>query len=250
MFDRVASDCRMPAKMSAMKSRLLFALFFLSLGLDLLLAGARLDWRVLPAAIAGWYLADLVSGLVHMYMDYRPCIPGTGLRELYFWEGSRDTPEFLAKQDEVYGRISRIRTARLRFQEASSDAGPVGAAQLVAPHEGAGIRHHAAGFARPQCRFSTGSGAGWLLIGVVVLLLGSSMTQGFHGTLHREDVGPVICVMRRLGLLMTASSHKYHHDTLTRDFSVISGWSNPVVNVATSFLLRVGALRSEGLEPT
>ena len=41
-----------------------------------------------------------------MYMDYRPCKPGTGLRDLYFWEGSRDTLEFLKRQSEIYARIS------------------------------------------------------------------------------------------------------------------------------------------------
>jgi hypothetical protein len=31
---------------------------------------------------------------------------------------------------------------------------------------------------------------------------------------------------------------------------VISGWSNPAVNLCATLLLRIGALRSEGLEPT
>jgi hypothetical protein len=84
------------------------ALFFFSLAFDLVLSVGHLDWRVVPAALVGWYLADLASGLVHMYMDYRPCIPGTGLRELYFWEGDRDGPAFLAAQAEVYARISRF----------------------------------------------------------------------------------------------------------------------------------------------
>jgi hypothetical protein len=56
--------------------------------------------------------------------------------------------------------------------------------------------------------------------------------------------------MRRLGLLMSVSAHQLHHDTLKHDFSVISGWSNPLVNLCATFLLRVGALREEGLEPT
>jgi hypothetical protein len=49
---------------------------------------------------------------------------------------------------------------------------------------------------------------------------------------------------------MSAQAHKLHHDTLTQDFAVINGWSNPLVNFCASTLLRTGFLRSEGLEPT
>ncbi len=73
-----------------MKANALVCLFLVSLGLDVALIGAHPSWLMLPAALAGWYLADLASGLVHMYMDYRPCVPGTGLKDLYFWEGSRE----------------------------------------------------------------------------------------------------------------------------------------------------------------
>ena len=50
-------------------------LFAMSLALNLWLAGVP-DWRWIPAALAGWYVADLLSGLTHMYMDYRPCTAG------------------------------------------------------------------------------------------------------------------------------------------------------------------------------
>ena len=86
---------------------------------------------------------------------------------------------------------------------------------------------------------------------MVVLILGASMTQIFHATLHRRDVGFCVRAMRRLGLLMSVSAHKLHHDTLRKDFSVIS-WMIPTLqsNLCATLLLRIGALRSEGLEPT
>ena len=62
--------------------------FLVSLGLSLLLAGVpTLAW--VPAALVGWYLADLASGLTHMIMDYKPCRRGVGLDQFYFYEGSR-----------------------------------------------------------------------------------------------------------------------------------------------------------------
>lgn len=50
----------------------------------------------------------------------------------------------------------------------------------------------------------------------VVLILGVRMTQVFHAALHRRDVGFGVRAMRRLGLLMSVSAHKLHHDTLRR----------------------------------
>ena len=58
----------------------LMLLALLSLAGNLWLAGAP-QWSWIPAALAAWYLADLVSGLTHMVMDYKPCRPGIGLAE-------------------------------------------------------------------------------------------------------------------------------------------------------------------------
>ncbi len=44
---------------------------------------------------------------------------------------------------------------------------------------------------------------GWLIVGAVTLLLGASLSQGFHGSLHRSDVGWGVRAMRRVGLLMS-----------------------------------------------
>lgn len=233
-----------------MKARLLFALFFASLALDLALAGPTLDWRILPAALIGWYLADLASGLVHMYMDYRPCRPGTGLNTLYFWEGPRDSEEFLALQRQVYSRISFFERVVYDFKKHHPFP------DLLGRHP---FWHLAKGpvfvVVLPlslafSALFVATHPPAWLLVGAVVFLLGAGTTQAFHGTLHKADVGPFIATMRRLGLAMSAQAHKFHHDTLTQDFAVINGWSNPVVNFCASTLLRTGVLRSEGLEPT
>lgn len=70
-------------------------LFVLSLALNLWFAGVP-DWRWIPAALTAWYLADLLSGLTHMYMDYRPCTPGIGLDRVFHYAGSRESAEYIA----------------------------------------------------------------------------------------------------------------------------------------------------------
>ena len=80
-------------------------LFALSLLTNLWLAGAP-DWRWIPATLGAWYLADVLSGLTHMYMDYRPCTPGIGLDRMFHYAGSRESEEYLALRDRVLPRIS------------------------------------------------------------------------------------------------------------------------------------------------
>jgi hypothetical protein len=233
-----------------MKGALLFGLFFSSLAFDLLFVGPHLDWRMIPAALAAWYAADLVSGLVHMYMDYRPCIPGSGLRDLYFWQGPRDSEAFCAKQAEVYARISRFERIVYDFKKHHPMPELLGRHGMWRLMKAPVFLITLPASLVLSVVIALTSPPGWLIVGMVVLLMGSSMTQGFHGSLHREDVGGAVRLMRRLGLLMKPSAHKYHHDTLDRDFSVINGWSNPLVNLISHSLLRAGVLRTDGLEPT
>jgi hypothetical protein len=233
-----------------MKVKLLFTLFFASLALDLALAWPTLDWRILPAALVGWYAADLASGLVHMYMDYRPCQPGTGLHDLYFWEGSRDSEEFLALQAQVYARISFFERVVYDFKKHHPFPDLLGRHSFWHLMKGPVFVVVLPISLVLSLLFVASHPPAWLLVGFVVFLLGAGTTQAFHGTLHKQNVGPVVATLRRLGLAMSAQAHKLHHDTLTQDFAVINGWSNPLVNFCASTLLRTGLLRSEGLEPT
>jgi hypothetical protein len=236
---------KMPSKADA-----LIWLFLLSLAADVALIGPHPGWLMIPAALFGWYLADLGSGLVHMYMDYRPCIPGTGLKDLYFWEGSRDSPEFLAKQREVYARISTFERVVYDFKKHHPFPDLLGRHSLwhlmKAPVAYVTLPLSLA----LNLVFGLTHPPGWLIVGAITYLLGISLSQGFHGALHRSDVGWGVRAMRRVGLLMTQTAHQKHHATLVHDFAVINGWSNPLVNVCTATLLRLKLLRSEGLEPT
>ena len=202
------------------------------------------------AALVAWYAADMVSGLIHMYMDYRPCIPGTGVRELYFWKGPRDSPEFRAFQASVYARISTFERIVYDFKRHHPNPDQLGRNSMSQLMKEPVFLVMLPVSLALNLVFLLVPTPGWLIVGVVVLILGASMSQVFHDTLHRRDIGIGFRAMRRLGLLMSVSAHQLHHDTLKHDFSVISGWSNPVVNLCAMFLLRIGALRDDGLEPT
>ena len=90
---------------------------------------------------------------------------------------------------------------------------------------------------------------GWLVAGLVVLIVGGTLAQYFHGTLHRADNPAIVEAMRKLGLLMTPEAHALHHATLRRDFATNTGWSNPLVNAIFRIAERRRWLDQAGLEP-
>src|SRR3546814_14160932 len=77
-----------------MALRAAYVLFALSFAANLWLALRDPQWLAIPAVLAGWYLADLASGMVHMFMDYHPCSKGKGLDRLYFYQDSRALQEY------------------------------------------------------------------------------------------------------------------------------------------------------------
>jgi hypothetical protein len=223
-------------------------LFALSLALNLWFAGAP-DWRWIPAALAGWYVADLLSGLTHMIMDYRPCTPAIGLNEVFHYSGSRESEEYLALRDRVMPRISPFE--RLVYDFKNHHPRPealgrrpflvqIGSTILFVSLPGSILLSIASLALHPP---------GWLVAGIVVTIIGGTLAQYFHGTLHRAENPWIVHAMRRVGLLMTPEAHALHHETLRRDFATNTGWSNPLVNILFRSALSRGWLTESGLEP-
>ena len=233
-----------------MKANVLIWLFLLSLGLNVWMIGPVFDWRMIPATLVAWFLADLLSGVVHMIMDYKPCPPGVGLAEIYFWQGPRDSEAFLNLQGQVYARISRF--DRLVYDFKKHHPFP----DLLGRHGVWHLMKAPVMFITLPLSLALNVAAliwrvpGWLMVGLVVLLIGGALAQYFHGVLHKTVSPPMIVGMRKVGLLMTPEAHAYHHRSLTEDFSTVSGWSNPLLNILVRALLRRGVLNEAGLEPS
>ena len=230
--------------------RFIIFLFGASIAANVAFAAADPHWLMLPAAIAGWYLADLASGAVHMYMDYRPCRPGNGLGELYFYEGSRTSDDYRARFQAAMARIGPIERLVFDFKNHHPRPLALGRRSLgrqinstilfgTLPYS---LALNVACLMLPV--------PGWVIVGAISLLIGGTFAQYFHGTLHRDDNPWFVRGMRRLGLLMTPAAHELHHSTLQRDFSTNCGWSNPLLNAVFNRLRRSGRLPDHGLEPT
>lgn len=232
-----------------MKFRLLTGLFLLSAALNLLWTARGAGWLTIPAMLAGWYLADMISGLVHMFMDYHPCPTGKGLDRLYFYEGSRESEEYQALFRGKMARLNPFQRLVYDFKNHHPRPHALGRRTMVR-QIGSTIM---AGSLPASLLFNLACIAwpvpGWLAAMFFTMLIGGTFAQYFHGTLHREQNPWIIRAMRQVRLLMTPQAHQLHHDSLKRDFSTNCGWSNPVVNWIFCLFYRTSLLEDRGLEP-
>lgn len=233
-----------------LRQRAILSLFVLSVAANAVFAGLHPHWLALPAMVLGWYLADLLSGLIHMYMDYRPCTPGRRLNDLFFYEGSRESDEYLTMLKERMASVGPFERIAYDFKNHHPRPDALGRRDLWRL-----IGSTVISAALPlsllvnlACWF--GVIPGWVVAGVVAFLIGGGFAQYFHGTLHRAENPWFITLMRRAGLLMTPAAHQLHHDTLQRDFATNCGWSNPVINRLFTALRACGRLDDAGLTPT
>lgn len=226
----------------------LTALFALSLALNLWFAGTP-DWRWIPAALAGWYVADLLSGVTHLYMDYRPCTPGIGLDRLFHYSGSRESAEYLAMRNRVMPQISPFERLVYDFKNHHPRPDALGRRPFLVQIGSTILFVSLPASILLSIACMLFAIPGWLVAGLVVLIVGGTLAQYFHGTLHRADNPAIVEAMRKVGLLMTPEAHALHHATLRRDFATNTGWSNPLVNAIFRIAERRKWLDQAGLEP-
>ena len=224
------------------------ALFALSLAVNLWFAGIP-DWRWIPAALVAWYIADLLSGLTHLYMDYRPCTPGIGLEQMFRYRGSRESPEYHALRDRVLPLISPFERLVYDFKNHHPRPGALGRRPFLVQIGSTILFASLPASILLSLVCMAVAVPGWLIAGAVVLIIGGTLAQYFHGTLHRSDNPWIIRAMRRGGLLMTPEAHALHHETLRRDFATNTGWSNPLVNAIFHMAMTRSWIDESGLEP-
>jgi hypothetical protein len=232
-----------------MLKRLILIAFALSLLANIGLSDGVVDWRIVPAILFGWYLADASSGVVHMYMDYRPCPEGRGLAELFFYPGSRTSDDYLQLRRSAMARIGPFDRLVYDFKNHHPRPDALGRRPFVEL-----IWSTVAFGALPlslalNCVAALWSVPLWFVAAAIVMLVGGALAQYFHSSLHRSDIPFTIRGLRAVGLLMTPSAHALHHETLRRDFATNCGWSNPLLNPVFRALHRRGALSDSGLEP-
>jgi hypothetical protein len=234
---------------SSKGQRILLSAFAVSLLANALAAVLNFGWYSIPALLVGWFVADMASGLVHMALDYRPCPPGKRLADLYFYEGSRESPEYLGMLHDRMSQVSAFDRLVYDFKNHHPRPHALGRRDLWRQIGSTVVVGALPMSLMLNLAIATAHVPGWLSAGLFAAIAGGGFSQYFHGTLHREKNPWFINLMRRTYLLMTPASHQLHHDSLQRDFATNSGWSNPFINRVFNAMRARGYLDDAGLVP-
>ncbi len=210
---------------------------------------ADLSWWMIPALLAGWYGADMLSGMVHMVMDYHPARLGVGLDRLYFYEGSRESEEYRSMFAASMARINPFERLVYDFKNHHPRPHALGRRTMLRQIGSTIVAGSLPLSVLLNAACLLWSVPGWAVAGILSLLVGGTFAQYFHGTLHRDENPWIIHAMRRSRLLMTPAAHQLHHDTLRRDFATNAGWSNSLLNPVFRLAHARGWFSDAGLEP-
>lgn len=201
------------------------------------------------AVLIGWYLADLLSGVVHFLLDYLPCPEGKGLSKLFRYQGSRGRDEYRSLRREVMAGVGPWGRILFDFKCHHPRPHVLGRRSLVVLIRPALIIGGIPGVFVLNVVCALVRVPGWLIAGLLAFVIGGAFSQYFHGTVHRRENPWFIGLLRRLHLLIRPEAHGVHHATLDRDFATVNGWSNPLVNQVFTWCRSRGWLSDEGLEP-
>ena len=178
--------------------------------------------------VSSMYMVDLVSGMVHLYLDYQ-VIDDETLRK-------HVEKSIVAIQE--FEKSAMFRNATFwdqflwDFQIHHQVPFPAAVSEWELTMQIA--RPVALPYIISACAYAMGFLNGsfariWLLT-----LTWSPFVQATHFAAHRRTHGKLtnsaICVLQDYGLLLSAASHKKHHEEFDCNFCIFNGWANPVVN--------------------
>lgn len=237
---------------SSQQLRMLAAIVFLVLyaaQLVLIINSGGLNLWQLPLILLAIYVADVLSGILHFFLDYRRTKPKSGLRELYFYKGDKNSSEYLIQKQSVMKHVSPLEKIVFDFKVhhlSPSALGRRSFLHLLLPSIYA--------FGLPSVVVMlTLQGMSWLppLVGMFIWVVTGALilSQYAHSCAHKRQVPKVALYLQKMGLFMTAKQHRSHHADLGVDFCIINGWGNAVVNRIFRFCRHRGWIFDEGLTP-
>jgi hypothetical protein len=207
-----------------------------------------LDWHaltflpVLVACLLAILCADFASGVLHIYLDYLPFRAGAGIERVYFHVGPRDTPEYLAFKASIFRHCSRVDLLSYNFKihhwkpKAFTRKDYAFHALETMP---AAFPVLLASFFLPPT---------WAL-GAVVMAFFVTNTQFIHACIHDTDRSvfwkKTVRVLQRMRVIYSFETHMEHHRHGQKNFCLITGWANPLLNPLAAQLFRRGVFKKE-----
>lgn len=207
-------------------------------------------WLLLLLSPIAWFLADALTGLAHIYLDYVSTTPNSGLRELYTYKGDKGSAEYLRQRASVMRHIGPIEQQAFGFKTHHLSPGAIGRRsfmRLVLPILYAVVLPALLLMAAFAALDVLPPAAAWI---VALTTTGVGLSQYFHSCSHRKQPPALMANLQRLRLIITPVEHHRHHMTFKQDFCIVSGWANPLVNAIFRWLWKRGWVNEAGLTPS
>lgn len=226
----------------------LAALLCWSLYAVLAAALALLDWPALSplaalcAALAGIFLADLLSGIIHVALDYVPFPANAGIERVYFYVGPRDTKEYLDFKASVFS--GRPLIDRLSFSFKIHHAKPKAMNRKTYAEHALETIFPAYPIALLAFVLPPSAALGAVVTAFLVMNI-----QFIHACIHDTPKSrfwkAVIRQLQRVHLVYSFGTHMVHHRDGEKNFCLVTGWANPLLNPVCAWLFRRGVLKRE-----
>lgn len=202
----------------------------------------------LIALYVGLFLADFISGLVHLYIDYRPLNREKGYDKLFWYQGKRSSNEFLLLKEEIAANSSffdlTVYNFKIHHREARSNIDrPYGFffVQTVLP---------ASLFILVSISISLFNPGHPLLSHLafieLVISIGALHADHIHVWVHGSTAMPLgrkaAHLMQKARLIYSLKTHGAHHKDGDSGFCFVIGHANWLVNWICRQLLARGTI--------
>ncbi len=206
------------------------------------------SWWTLPVLLLAVYLADAASGVAHFIVDYTPNATGVGLRELYEYDGDKGSDDYVQKRNAAMRKISGFQEVVFDFKVHHLTPGALGRRSILKMTLPVIVY---ATFPLTVLFVSLGE-LGWLPADVslfLAVLVGcGTVAQYAHSCTHKRKTPAVARFLQATGLFLSPAAHDVHHQHPDRQFCLLNGWANPLIDRVFSFVLSRGYLSREGLK--
>ena len=199
--------------------------------------------------LVGMYLLDLISGIVHLYLDYQE-VKDKKLR--LHVETSIPGVEKFEENDDLFKKATPMDQYLWNFHVhhdapyPSKDSEFELVMQIVRP------------LFLPLCGFIALYRFGYMSDTTARILFGAlsmgPLMQKFHFLAHarnhgvltdKDTVGAILCFMQDVGLILSPKEHRRHHEEFDCNFCIVNGWANPLLNRVRILLSAIGVLHKE-----
>ena len=223
-----------------------WALLFLYVIVAYALRG-QFSWWTPVIVFAALYIADAVSGIAHFIVDYTPNVEGVGLKELYHYQGSRASADYQRRRKEALGQINGFQEIVFDFKVHHRTPAALGRRSFLVMT----VPVIVYGALPITLGLVVLGELGWmpanLSLFLVVMVACGTISQFVHACTHKNPIPWGARLLQGVGLFISPKAHDVHHRHPDRQFCLLNGWANPLVDKLFKFALWRGYFRPDGL---